>query len=105
MIKGGGWKSPESVKGNYNHGSEVFKNDHKPKRYGEDALNKVLLGKKVKITLINNQTVEGVFSNIGMYDITVITKVIQTFTGVINREIERPVIVLKSAIATLEVIE
>lgn len=104
MKENGRFGPPEHVKGISSNTAGVFKSDQKPKRYGEDALNKGLLGKKVKVTLINNQTVEGIFSNIGMYDITVTTKFLQTFPGNITRETERPVIVLKSAIATVEVI-
>lgn len=94
-----------SVDGYQNNNTQrVFNSDQKPKRYGEDALNKGLLGKKVKITLINNQTIEGIFSNLGMYDLTVNCKVQQTFSGNLTREMEKSVIILKSAICTVEVI-
>lgn len=104
MKEGGRFEPPEHVKGMSSNTPGVFKGDQKPRRYGEDALNKSLLGKRVRVTLINSQTVDGIFSNIGMYDITVTSKVLQTFPGNITRETEKPVIVLKSAIATVEVI-
>lgn len=90
---------------NYNKPKEVFNNsDKKPLRYGEDELNKSQVGKKVKITLINGGEIAGTLSNLGMYDLTIKTKAKQVFEGNITREVEKSVIVLKSAIATVEVI-
>ena len=82
-------------------GNNVIK---KTLRYGEDDVNKTLLGKNVKITLINGREINGVLSNLGMYDLTVKTKVKQVFNRNITREVEKPIIILKSAIATVEVI-
>jgi hypothetical protein len=74
---GGGFKTPtEHVKGNSSNPTEVLNNSpQKPKRYGEDSLNKGLLGKKLRVTLVNGQTIEGILSNLGMYDLTISRKI------------------------------
>ena len=93
-----------------NKDSKVFNNSdgnnviRKTLRYGEDDVNKTLLGKNVKITLINEREIIGVLTNLGMYDLTVKTKVKQVFNGNITREVEKSIIILKSAIATVEAI-
>lgn len=92
-----------------NKDSKVFNNSdgnnviRKTLRYGEDDVNKTLLGKNVKITLINEREIIGVLTNLGMYDLTVKTKVKQVFNGNITREVEKSIIILKSSIATVEV--
>ncbi len=88
---------------------KVFKDNEsnkvqKPLRYGTDDLNKTLLNKNLKITLINGREITGILSNLGMYDLTIKTKTNQVFNGNITREVEKPIIVLKSAIATVEVV-
>ena len=88
---------------NYNKEKTVFNNSGGKKRYGDDDVNKTLIGKNVKITLINGREIIGVLTNLGMYDLTVKTKVKQVFNGNISREVEKAIIVLKSAIATVEV--
>ncbi len=88
---------------NYNKEKTVFNNSGEKKRYGDDDVNKTLIGKNVKITLINGREIIGVLTNLGMYDLTVKTKVKQVFNGNISREVEKAIIVLKSAIATVEV--
>ncbi len=93
----------------FNKDSKVFKdndsnNVKKPLRYGEDELNKNQVGKNVKITLINGREIAGILSNLGMYDLTVKAKAKQVFEGNITREVENSIIILKSAIATVEVI-
>lgn len=103
MNKNEGFRPPERVKGHSTHGQEVFNNSQKPKRYGDDALNKGLVGKKLKIVLLNGQTLEGVLSNLGMYDLTLTQKVQEKF-GALIRDIEKPIIVMKAAIATIEVV-
>ena len=97
-----GIKPPEHAKDNSNNAPRVFKGDQKPKRYNDDALNKSLLGKKVKITLINSQIIEGTLSNLGIYDLSVSRKVQEKFEALI-RESEKVIIVLKASIATVEV--
>ena len=102
MNKEWGGKLPEHVKGNSNNAPGVFKSSEKPKRYNDDALNKSLLGKKVKITLINSQIVEGTLSNLGIYDLSISHKVQEKF-GTLIRESEKVIIVLKASIAAVEV--
>ena len=102
MTKEWGGKLPEHVKGNSNNAPGVFKSSEKPKRYNDDALNKSLLGKKVKITLINSQIIEGTLSNLGIYDLSVSHKAQEKF-GALIRESEKVIIVLKASIATVEV--
>jgi hypothetical protein len=102
MNKEWGVKLPEHEKGNSNNAPRVFKGDQKPKRYNDDALNKSLLGKRVKITLINSQIIEGTLSNLGIYDLSVSRKVQEKF-GALIRENEKVIIVLKASIATVEV--
>ena len=102
MTKEWGVKLPEHVKGDSNNAPGVFKSDQKPKRYNDDALNKSILGKKVKITLINSQIIEGTLSNLGIYDLSVFHKAQEKF-GALIRESEKVIIVLKASIATVEV--
>lgn len=102
MNKEWGVKLPEHTKDNSNNAPRVFKGDQKPKRYNDDALNKSLLGKRVKITLINSQIIEGTLSNLGIYDLSVSRKVQEKF-GALIRENEKVIIVLKASIATVEV--
>lgn len=102
MTKEWGVKLPEHTKDNSNNAPRVFKGDQKPKRYNDDALNKSLLGKRVKITLINSQIIEGTLSNLGIYDLSVSRKVQEKF-GALIRENEKVIIVLKASIATVEV--
>ena len=107
----------EEYKGNnsyFNNKEKVLKdtdgnkdngnNAKKPLRYDQDDVNKSLLNKNLKITLINGREIIGVLSNLGMYDLTVKAKITQVFEGNISREVEKPIIILKSAIATVEVL-
>ena len=103
MTKEWGGKLPEHAKDNSNNAPGVFKSSEKPKRYNDDALNKSLLGKKVKMTLINSQIIEGTLSNLGIYDLSISHKVQEKF-GALIRENEKTIIVLKANISTLEVI-
>ncbi len=104
MIKEGGLKNPaEKLEGQTNHSTGVFKSSDKPKRYGEDALNKSLLAKKVRVTLINGKTIEGILTNVGMYDLSVTIKEQQRI-GALIKENDRIIIVLKASIATVEVV-
>lgn len=104
MIKDNNWNYP-----NYNKSKEVIKFSdgnkvQKPVKYCEDDLNKNLVGKNLKITLINGREIIGVLTNLGMYDLTIKAKVKQVFIGNISREVEKAIIVLKSAIAIVEVV-
>ena len=104
MNKEGRYEPPEYRKGNSNNTGELFKRDQKLKRYGEDALNRGLLGRKVKLTLLNDLTIEGNLSNLGMYDLSISQKV-QEKIGPLIREMDKVIIVLKSGILTVEVLE
>ena len=103
MTKEWGGKLPEHVKGDSNNAPGVFKSDQKPRRYGEDALSKALLGKRLIIALINGQTIEGTLTNLGMYDLSLSLKVQEKF-GALTRDTEKVVIVMKAHVATVEVI-
>ncbi len=103
MKEGGRFEPPEHVKGMSSNSPGVFKGDQKPKRYGEDALNKSLLGKKIRLSLVNSQTIEGTLSNLGMYDLSLSAKVQEKF-GALIRDSEKVIIVMKAAIVTAEVI-
>ena len=94
---------------NYNKGGKVYNNSDsnnikKPLRYGEDDLNKSQVGKNVKVALINGVEITGILSNLGMYDLSVKTKVKAVLNGNLTREIEKSIIILKSAVATVEVV-
>ena len=74
----------------------------KPLRYSEDALTKKLENKRIKITLINNNVIEGILVNLGVYDLTVKRKVREQF-GTVFRESEKEIIIMKATISTVEV--
>lgn len=81
---------------NYEESKSVFKGPRassgKPERYSQDSFIKSLIGKVLKINLINGNEISGRLIDLGMYDCKV-----QTSNG--------PVIILKSAISTVEVPE
>ena len=96
---------------NYNNGGRVFNNDagkndnnvaKKPLRYSEDALTKKLENKKIRVTLINNNVIEGILVNLGVYDLTIRHKVNEQF-GQAFRESEKEIIIMKAVICTVEV--
>ena len=96
---------------NFNNGARVFNNDagkndnnvvKKPLRYSEDALTKKLENKKIRVTLINNNVIEGILVNLGVYDLTIKRKITEKF-GDAFRESEKNIIILKAVIATVEV--
>ena len=97
---------------NFNNGSKVFKIDDakkfdnnepkKPLRYSEDALTKKLENKKIRVTLINNNVIEGILVNLGVYDLTIRHKVKEQF-GTVFRESDKDIIILKATIITVEV--
>lgn len=86
----------------------LFKNDRpeKPLRYSQDSLTKVLIGKAVKITLLNNQTLTGRLKDVGVYDISVeVNKTVEMeISGKkITKDRTVTVIMQKGALATVEV--
>ena len=76
-----------------NYSSHEFKrSDKKPERYTQDGFTKVLIGKVAKITLINGTVLQGRLIEIGMFDAQIQTS-------------QTRLIVMKSAIQTVEVIQ
>ena len=80
---------------NYNNRNGVVKDhghdEHKPMRYSKDSFVKELIGKVVRITLLNGKEVQGKLIELGMYDILIQTS-------------QARLIVLKSGIMTVEVV-
>jgi sRNA-binding regulator protein Hfq len=75
----------------YNDRENVFKgSEEKPQRYTKDSFTKELIGKVVKISLVNGSTLQGRLIELGMYDIKVQTS-------------QNQLIVMKSGILTVEV--
>lgn len=105
MIKGG----MEKVNGNYNHASGVFKDSvKKPLRYSQDTFTKELIGKKIKIFLINQEIFEGTLKELGMYDVLLEIKTTEKLTisgNEMTREATKQRIFMKSAIIWVEVFQ
>ena len=104
------YKEEKRNTANFNNGQKVYNNDagkndnnvaKKPLRYNEDDLNKSLLNKTLKITLINNQVISGILVNLGVYDLTIKRKITEKF-GEAFRETEKNIIVMKAVICTVE---
>ena len=75
-----------------NNRNQAFKSsEKKPQRYTKDSFTKELIGKVVKISLVNGSTLQGRLIELGMYDIRVQTS-------------QSQLIVMKSAILTVEVL-
>ena len=91
----------------YNKSKEVLNSyEKKPLRYSTDSYTKELIGKRMRICLINNVVFEGVLKELGMYDISVsINTEEKTLIG--GKEIVRNTvkerIFMKSAIIWVEV--
>ncbi len=62
----------------------------KPLRYSQDSFVRELIGKVLKITLVNGKEIQGRLQDLGMFDIKVQTS-------------EAQIIIMKSAILTVEV--
>lgn len=76
----------------FNNKNQTFKSsEEKPQRYTKDSFVKELIGKVVKLTLINGTVVQGRLIELGVYDIKVQT-------------LQSQLIVMKSAIMTVEVL-
>ena len=76
----------------YNNRNQAFKGSaEKPQRYTKDSFTKELIGKVVKISLVNGSTLQGRLIELGMYDIKLQTS-------------QNQLIVLKSSIMTVEVL-
>ena len=76
----------------HNNPNLTFKSsEKKPQRYTKDSFTKELIGKVVKISLVNGSVVQGRLLELGMYDVKLQTS-------------QNQLIVLKSAILTVEVL-
>lgn len=79
----------------YNHREQAFKGSEsgqkKPERYSRDSFTKELIGKVLKISLLNEREIQGRLLELGMFDVKV-----QTTDGL--------VIIMKGAISTVQVI-
>lgn len=64
----------------------------KPLRYTQDSFTKELIGKKIRITLVNGSITEGELQELGMYDIQI-------------KSLQNNLIILKSAIMVVQVIQ
>ena len=82
---------------NYNQG-KVFKSyqekkpEDRPLRYSHDSFVKELIGKVIKISFLNGKEIQGRLIELGMYDVLMQTS-------------QARVIVMKSAIITVEVVQ
>ena len=105
MIKN---NSRENIS-NYNNKQDVNKDSGEQRvlRYTNDTLKKDLIGKTVEILLVNSTILKGKLLQVGMYDILIEITRNKELT-IQNTKIYKPVIsqiiVLKSAIITVEVI-
>ncbi len=96
-------------KTNCNKPDKVFNNsvDKKPLRYSTDSFVKELIGKKIRIGLINGDTFQGSLKELGMYDVKV-ALTIEDKTNIGGKEIIRNItkdrIFFKSAIIWVEVV-
>lgn len=79
-----------------NYRTGVFKNsenrENKPLRYSKDSFVRELIGKVVKISLVNGKEIQGRLVELGMYDVLV-----QSTQG--------RFIIMKSAIVSVEVVQ
>ena len=105
MIKN---NSRENIS-NYNNKQDGNKDSGEQRvlRYTNDTLKKDLIGKTVEILLVNSTILKGKLLQVGMYDILIEITRNKELT-IQNTKIYKPVIsqiiVLKSAIITVEVI-
>lgn len=80
---------------NYNNRKQQFKDsgkpEKKPERYSTDSFTKILIGKIVKVDLINNKEIQGRIIEIGMFDLLIQTS-------------QARLIIFKSSIITVEVV-
>lgn len=85
---------------------EVFKTSDKPLRYTQDSFIKELIGKKIRISLINQEIFDGTLKQLGMYDILLsvnISEKIMISGKEMIRDTQKDRIFMKSAIIWIEV--
>lgn len=93
--------------GTFNKGKEVFNNSGKPLRYSQDSFVKELIGKKIRISLINQEIFDGTLKQLGMYDILLslsIREKIMISGKEMIRDSNKDRIFMKSAIVWVEVV-
>jgi small nuclear ribonucleoprotein (snRNP)-like protein len=81
--------------------------EKKPLRYGQDSFTKELIGKIVNIELINGKMLQGKLLELGMYDVQIEIKSSENFIvsgKPITKDVLKTLIVLKSAIISVEVL-
>lgn len=99
----------ERVKFNSNNKTEVIKHsgEQKTQRYSTDSFTKELIGKKIKFSLDNGTFVEGILKQLGMFDILLEVKSVQTINidnKLMTRDTTKSVIYLKQHIISVEVV-
>ena len=92
-----------------NNKSKVVNNSvqQKIQRYSQDSFTKLLIGKKIKLTLDNNNIVEGTLKQVGMFDTLLEVKATQIIVidgKNLSRDFVKSIIYLKQHIVSVEVI-
>jgi len=91
-----------------NSGTKDFRTqDRKPLRYSEDSFVKELIGKTIQIELVNGKILKGKLLNLGMFDVLIELKSEETVNisgKPMVRDVLKNLIILKSAILTVEVL-
>ena len=101
----------------YNNRKNVFKSygskdsgtsEKKPLRYGQDSFTKELIQKTIQIELVNGKILQGRLLQLGMYDVQIELKSIENFMvsgQTLTKDVTKNLIILKSAICTVEVMQ
>ena len=92
-----------------NNKSKVVNNSvqQKIQRYSQDSFTKLLIGKKIKLTLDNNTIVEGTLKQVGMFDTLLEVKATQIIVidgKNLSRDFVKSIIYLKQHIVSIEVL-
>lgn len=92
-----------------NNKSKVVNNSvqQKIQRYSQDSFTKLLIGKKIKLTLDNNNIVEGTLKQVGMFDTLLEVKATQNIVidgKNLSRDFVKSIIYLKQHIVSIEVL-
>jgi len=90
-----------------NSGTKDFRTqDRKPLRYSQDSFTRELINKTIMIELVNGKILSGKLLDVGMYDVRIEVKSSENFVvsgKPITKDIIKNLIVMKSAICTVEV--
>ena len=92
-----------------NNKNKVVNNSvqQKIQRYSQDSFTKLLIGKKIKLTLDNNTIVEGTLKQVGMFDTLLEVKATQIIVidgKNLSRDFVKSIIYLKQHIVSIEVL-